>query len=51
MKTYWIPSVNRLQTYGRWAFREFTDVYEMETDFAAAVAARLDEAIAPPPDA
>ena len=45
MKTYWIPSVNRLQTYGRWAFREFTDVYEMEADFGAAVAARIDETI------
>ena len=51
MKTYWIPSVNHLRTHGRWAFREFTDVYEMETDFGAAVAARIDEAVGPAVDA
>lgn len=33
MKTYWVPGVNKLQTFGRWAFVEFTDVYEMESDF------------------
>ena len=45
MKTYWIPSLNRLQTYGRWAFRELRDVYEMETDFDAAIRAAFDETI------
>ena len=35
MDTYWIPGVNRLGTYGRWAFAEFTDVYEMQADFKA----------------
>ncbi len=34
MDTHWIPGVNNLGRYGRWAFAEFTDVYEMETDFA-----------------
>ena len=33
MDTYWIPGVNQLKTYGRWAFVEFTDVYEMQSDF------------------
>jgi len=33
METYWIPGVNHLQTLGRWAFAEFTDVYAMEADF------------------
>ena len=33
MDTYWIPGVNQLKTYGRWAFVEFTDVYEIESDF------------------
>jgi type III restriction enzyme len=37
MDTYWIPGVNNLEKYGRWAFAEFTDVYEMEDDFAAKV--------------
>ena len=27
METYWVPGVNRLDAYGRWAFAEFTDVY------------------------
>jgi type III restriction enzyme len=35
MKTYWIPGVNNAGHYGRWAFVEFRDVYEMEDDFAA----------------
>jgi type III restriction enzyme len=33
MDTYWIPRVNNLKTYGRWAFAEFTKVYQIETDF------------------
>jgi type III restriction enzyme len=50
MEVYWIPGVNNLQTYGRWAFAEFTDVFEMQVDFAEKVAAEfgkmLDAAIA-----
>ena len=26
MENYWIPGVNRLDAYGRWAFAEFGDV-------------------------
>jgi type III restriction enzyme len=37
METYWVPGVNHLKQYGRWAFAEFTDVYAMEADFAAKV--------------
>lgn len=37
METYWIPGVNNLKTYGRWAFAEFTDVYLIEEDFKAKV--------------
>ena len=33
MDTYWVPGVNNLGTYGRWAFAEFTDIYEIESDF------------------
>ena len=25
METYWIPGVNKLKTYGRWAFVEFNE--------------------------
>ncbi len=31
METYWVPGVNNLGSYGRWAFAEFTDVYEIES--------------------
>lgn len=37
MDTYWIPGVNHLGTYGRWAFAEFTDVYRIEPEFEAKV--------------
>lgn len=37
MDTYWVPGVNHLGTHGRWAFAEFTDVYEMQEDFAQVV--------------
>ena len=37
METYWVPGVNHLKTYGRWAFAEFTEIYEIESDFAATV--------------
>ena len=30
METYWVPGVNNLRSYGRWAFAEFTGVYEIE---------------------
>ena len=33
METYWVPGVNNLGTYGRWAFSEFTDVFQMQADF------------------
>lgn len=33
MDTYWIPGVNNLKSYGRWAFVEFGDVFEMAHDF------------------
>jgi len=46
MDAYWIPGVNNLKTAGRWAFAEFTDVWEMQTDFEAKVASKFDEMIA-----
>ena len=30
MEAYWLPGVNALGQYGRWAFDEFTDVYDIE---------------------
>ena len=49
METYWVPGVNRLGAFGRWAFAEFTDVYTILDDFRAAVGtqarAQFDERI------
>ena len=46
MKTYWVPGVNHLKTHGRWAFAEFCDVYEIQTDFEAKVKEHFDQMIA-----
>ena len=45
MDTYWVPGVNNLETYGRWDFAEFTDVYEMEQDFAKKVETKFNQMI------
>jgi len=37
MDAYWIPGVNNNGQYGRWAFAEFTEVYQIESDFKAKV--------------
>lgn len=34
MRSYWVPGVNNLGRFGRWAFAEFTSVYKMEEEFA-----------------
>ena len=43
METYWVPGVNNLHTYGRWAFAEFTDVWEMEDEFAQKIESEFDK--------
>ena len=45
MEVYWIPGVNNLGTHGRWAFAEFRDVFQMQDDFAAKLAAELERMI------
>ncbi len=50
MDVYWIPGVNNAGKFGRWAFAEFCDVYEMEVDFKKKVEeefAKLLSGIAP----
>ena len=37
METYWVPGVNNAGKYGRWAFAEFTEVYQIESDFKSKV--------------
>lgn len=45
MDTYWVPGVNHLGTYGRWAFAEFTEIYEIESNFKAKVESEFDKLI------
>ncbi len=45
METYWVPGVNNLGIYGRWAFAELTEVYRIEADFEAKVKDEFDRMI------
>jgi type III restriction enzyme len=45
METYWIPGVNNLKTYGRWAFAEFCEVYQIQADFEQKVEAEFNKMI------
>ena len=46
MDTYWVPGVNRHGAFGRWAFAEFTDLFEIEPGFNRVVESFLLEAAA-----
>ena len=46
MESYWVPAVNRLGDFGRWAFVELKDVYTMRGDVDAALEAVVSEALA-----
>jgi type III restriction enzyme len=37
MEQYWVPGVNHLGSYGRWAFDELTEVFRIEPDFKARI--------------
>ena len=45
METYWVPGVNNHGQYGRWAFAEFTEVYQIEAEFEARVEAEFNKMI------
>jgi type III restriction enzyme len=45
METYWVPGVNNLNKHGRWSFAEFTDVYSIQTGFAAKVESEFNKMI------
>jgi len=45
MDTYWVPGVNNNGTYGRWAFAEFTEVYQIESDFKDKVESEFNQMI------
>ncbi len=42
METYWIPGVNNLGQFGRWAFAEFTEVYALEADLSGKIGIEVD---------
>ena len=43
MNTYWVPGVNHIGSYGRWAFAEFTDVYAIQDEFKVEIETHFDE--------
>lgn len=45
METYWVPGVNHLSNYGRWAFVELTDVYTMLENFSEKIETAFDKLI------
>lgn len=45
MESYWIPGVNHLGSFGRWAFAELTQMYAMESDFEDALALEVERLI------
>ena len=45
MESYWIPGVNNTGKHGRWAFAEFTEIYQIEADFKAKVQAEFNKMI------
>lgn len=45
MEAYWIPGVNNYGKFGRWAFAEFREIFNLESDFDAKVNEALDQMI------
>lgn len=43
MKTLWVPGVNNLGSFGRWAFAEFTEVYTIEEKLDALITQFIDQ--------
>ena len=44
MEAYWLPGVNGLGDYGRWAFAEFTEFYNIEREFQELIKGMLSRA-------
>jgi type III restriction enzyme len=45
LRTYWVPAVNQVGEYGRWAAAEFTDNWAIESDLKATIDAEVDRII------
>ena len=48
MDTYWVPGVNRLGTFGRWAFAEFTNPHSLQEDLDGVIADAVERADSEP---
>ena len=45
IETYWVPGVNNLKSYGRWAFAQFEDVHLMNAEFKEKVEGFFEEMV------
>ena len=45
MRAYWVPGVNNLGSFGRWAFTEFTEVFEIEAEFGKLIQSSMGQAM------
>lgn len=45
MQTFWVPGVNNMGRFGRWAFAEFADYYSISADFETRVEQLFNEMI------
>lgn len=45
MESFWVPGVNHIGAYGRWAFAEFTEVFQIESDFKKKVESEFNKLI------
>lgn len=45
MRAYWVPGVNYLKSYGRWAFAEFRDVLELQSDLEKVIEEQINEIV------
>lgn len=45
MEEFWVPGVNNHGGYGRWSFAEFTEVYQIQSDFEEKVEAEFSKMI------
>ena len=50
MEAYWLPGVNALGDYGRWAFAEFTDVYDIDANLRQVIESRQKKSANGSPD-
>ena len=50
MEAYWLPGVNALGDYGRWAFAEFTDVFDIEPGLRQVIESHQRDSGNDPPD-